>query len=119
MYIYCIFDIPSNPLCLKELDHDGLGIYRCSIDVNNIITYYGKYLINLGDSHDLIILNGITWFPLSSNFTCFPYAGEASVVDYVMANLSFALTISDLCISSVPPLIDHAFLSFNLLFVPK
>ena len=36
-----------------------------------------------------------------------------------MANLSFALTISDLCISSVPPLTDHAFLIFNLPCVPK
>lgn len=36
-----------------------------------------------------------------------------------MANLPFALTISNLCISSVPPLIDHAFLTFNLPFVSK
>jgi hypothetical protein len=80
-------------------------------------TVYGKHLLQLGESQELLILNGLPCFPDSRFFTCRPYGGGASVVDYVLASHNLLPFIRHFSVSPIP-LADHALLSFSLWFDP-
>lgn len=66
------YDISLDSLHLKELDRGSLGLSCCSFDAGTIITLYGRHLINLGESHDIIVLNRNMQFPHSNDLfsTC-------------------------------------------------
>lgn len=81
--------------------------------MNEPLKGYGRHLLQLGEPHDLLILNGLPCFPSSGHFSCFPRSGGASVVDYVLANLDLLPHIQHFSISRVP-LADHALLTFSL-----
>ena len=49
-----------------------------------LVMDYGKVLIHMLDSTNLIVLNGVTVFPLTNVLTCLPTLGGGSVVDYVI-----------------------------------
>ena len=57
-----------------------------SDDVLGTLTTYGRHLLHLGESQELLILNGLPHFPNSRFFTCRPHGGVASVVDYVLSS---------------------------------
>jgi hypothetical protein len=63
-----------------------MGLHRVSNNALGPITAYGGHLLQLGESHELLILNGLSCFLDSRYFTCFPHSGGASVVDYVMSS---------------------------------
>ncbi|KAH9295976.1 hypothetical protein KI387_039564, partial [Taxus chinensis] len=69
-------------LCTSEVDLVSLGLQRESDDVARPLTTYSRHLLQLGEAHDLLILNGISSFPDSQFFTCRSHGGGASVVDY-------------------------------------
>ena len=81
------------------------------------LTFYVKHLLQLGESQELLILNCLPCFTDSRFFTCRPYGGGASVVDYVLASHNFLPFICHLSISPIP-LSDYALISFSLLFDP-
>eukprot|EP00250_Pteridium_aquilinum_P003587 c13892_g1_i1 orf=1-396(-) len=56
---------------LRELDSHELGLTRRSEDTQEC-TEYGRYLLEMGTSHGLAILNGIDRFSCGNRFTCFP-----------------------------------------------
>ena len=72
---------------LTELDVNDMGLDRCSQDEEH--TKYGRYLIEMGTTHGLAILNGLQRFSAVASFTCFPHRHGASTMDYVMAQPSF------------------------------
>jgi len=84
-----------------------------SDDALGPITVYGKHLLQLGESQELLILNGLPCFPDSRFFTCRPYGGGVSVVDYVFASHNLLPFIRHLSVSPIP-LADHALISFSL-----
>ena len=60
---------------LREVDISDLDLARHSKDEE--CTGYGRYLIDLGTTHGLAILNGLQRFPASNGFTCFPHGHGA------------------------------------------
>jgi hypothetical protein len=84
-----------------------------SDDALGPITVYGRHLLQLGESQELLILKGLPGFPDSRFFTCRPHGGGASVVDYVLTSQSLLPCICNLSVSPIP-LADHALLSFYL-----
>jgi hypothetical protein len=81
-----LHDRVEDILCLQELELESVGLHRSSQDRYGPLTGYGRHLLQLGESHGLLIMNGLPCFPGSGDFTCFPHSGGASVVDYVLAN---------------------------------
>jgi hypothetical protein len=106
-------DRDNDALCLQELEPELVGLHRSSQDRYRPLIGYGRNLQQLGESHDLLIMNGPPCFPGSCDFTCFPHSGGASVVDYVLVNLDLLSYIQHFSISRLP-LADHALLTFSL-----
>ena len=101
---------------LRELDANDMGLARRSQDEDH--TGYGGYLINMGTTHGLAILNGQQRFPASSGFTCFPHRHGASTVDYVLAQPNFIPSNQDFTVghNSIGVAVDHALLMFIVSF---
>lgn len=78
------FNEQDDPLHLWALDQ-GDELQRAFDDTMSP-SAYGRSLLELGEIHDLIILNGIARFPHSCLHTCFPHAGGSSVVDYILVS---------------------------------
>lgn len=81
-------------------------------------TVYGKHLLQLGESQELLILNDLPCFPGSRFFTCRPYGKGANVVDYVLASQNLLPFIHHLSVSPSPLLIMHFFPSLSGLTLP-
>ena len=94
-----------------------IGLHQTSEDALGPTTVYGKYLLQLGGSHEFLILNGLPCFPDSHFFTCRPHGGGASVVDYALASQSLLPYIRDISILPIP-LADHTLLSLSLQIAP-
>lgn len=60
-----------------------------------------------------LIMNGLTCFPGSGDFTCFPHIGGANVADYILATYDLLPHIQHLSISRVP-LANYALITFLL-----
>lgn len=77
-----VHDLAEDELYLHKEDSEDLdlGLLRASVDGDNPITAYARYLLQMGELHNLHILNEILCFLDSSKFTCFPHGGSASVV---------------------------------------
>jgi hypothetical protein len=83
-----------------------------SEDALGSLTSYGRHLLHLAESHEMLILNGLPCFPYSHFFTCWPHGGGASVW-YIMSYLS--ITYPPLLISSLLPTSP----SHTMLFFPS
>lgn len=107
-----IFDLSDE--MLKELDTAEMGLERKTLDTE--YTEYGKFLLNLGTTQELMILNGLERYPLSKGFTCFPHRHRTSTVDYVMAQPRFIPHIQNLKVGPRPfgVAADHAIISFSV-----
>jgi hypothetical protein len=75
------------------------------------LTSYGRYLLQLGESHELLILNDLPCFLKSYFFTCQPHGGGVSLVDYVLFNQVLLPFIHHFSVSPIT-LSDHPLLSF-------
>ena len=73
-------------LCIEEIDVDSTELHRTFDDALGDLTTYGRYLLQLGEFHELLILNNISYFLDSIHFTCLPHGRGLNVVDYVMTN---------------------------------
>lgn len=99
--------------CIQEIDLASVGLHRMSDDALGPLTPYGRHLLQLGESQELLILNRHPCFPDSRFFTCWPHGGGASVVDYVLSSQNLLPFIRHFFVSPIP-LTDHALLSFSL-----
>ena len=108
-----LHDRSDDVLCIEGLDPVSVGLHQTSEDALGSTTAYGKHLLQLGESHELPILDDCPYFPESHFFTCRPHAGGASVVDYILVSHNLLPFIRDLHISPIP-LADHALLSLSL-----
>jgi len=79
-------DWTKDIFCTQGIDSTTIGMHRTSEDHLGPTIAYGRYLLQTGESHELVILNGLPCFPSSHFFTCRPFGGGASVVDYAIAN---------------------------------
>ncbi|KAH7292540.1 hypothetical protein KP509_29G073500 [Ceratopteris richardii] len=81
-------------------------------------TDYGGYLVDMGTSHGLAILNSLQRFPAAAQFTCFPHHHGASIVDYIMTTPSFLPYIEDFIVGPRPigVALDHALLTLDVSF---
>lgn len=61
-------------------------MYRTSDDGLGPLTTYGRHVLQLGESHDLFLLNGLLCYLDLKGFMCFVHNGGASLVDYDVAN---------------------------------
>ena len=91
----------------KGIDSNSLGLHRMSDDALGPTTVYGKHLLQVGESQELLILNGLTCFPDSRFFTCWPYGRGASVVNYVLTTQELLPFIRHHLVSPIP-LVDNA-----------
>lgn len=112
-----LHDRSEDVFCTRGIDPTSVGLHRISEDSSGPTTAYGKHLLQLGESHGLLILNGLPHFQDSQFFTCRPHEGGASVVDYALANPNLLPYIRNLFVSPIP-LADHALLSLSLQFDP-
>ena len=114
-YFQTVFYDTSEEM-LREMDANDLNLARHSQDEE--CTSYGRYLIDMGTTHGLAILNGLQRFPASNSFTCFPHRHGANTVDYVLAQPSLIPLIKDFTIGPTPIgiAVDHALLNFTILF---
>jgi hypothetical protein len=108
-----LHDRSEDVFCIQEIDPESVGLHRMSDDALGPFTAYGRYLLHLGESQELLILNGLPCFPDSRFFTCRPHGGGASVVDYVLSSQNLLPFIRHFFVSPIP-LADHALLSFSL-----
>jgi hypothetical protein len=90
-----------------------MGLHRMSEDALEPLTAYGRHLLHLGESQELLILNGLSGFPDSCFFMCWPHGGGVSVVDYVLSSHNLLPFINHFSVSPIP-LADHALLSLSL-----
>jgi hypothetical protein len=112
-----LHDRSEDMFCTRGIDPESVGLHRLSDDALGPITAYGRHLLQLGESQELLILNGLPCFPGSRFFTCRPHGGGTSVVDYVLSSQNLIPFIRHLSVSPIP-LADHALLSFSLQFDP-
>ena len=112
-----LHDRSEDVFCTTGPDPAAVGLHQISEDALGPTTAYGKHLLHLGESHELLILNCLPCFPNSHIFTCRPHGGGASVVDYALASQSLLPFIRDLSILPIP-LADHALLSLSLQIDP-
>lgn len=80
-----IHDLVEDVLWLHEVNPCIVGAQIFSIDRSYLVMTHGRYL-QLNESHDLIILNGVPCYLGFNRYTCFPHNCGVSVVDYVLAN---------------------------------
>ena len=83
---------------LREGDINDLDLARYSQDEE--CTGSWRYLIDMGTTHGLAILNGLQSFLASNGFTCFWHGDGASIVDYVLAQPNLIPSIQDLTVGS-------------------
>lgn len=112
-----LHDRSEDVFCTQGIDPNSVGLHQMSNDALGPITVYGKHLLQLGESQELLILNGFPCFPDSRFFTCQAYGGGASVVDYVLASHNLLPFIHHFSVSPIP-LVDHALISFSFWFYP-
>ncbi len=105
-------------MCSTEIDPTALGLHRLSEDALGPLTLYGRHLLRFCESSSLVILNGLSCFPGSEIFTCWPHGGGASVVDYVLAYPSFIPCFRSFTILHLP-LADHSLLSIQCRLSPS
>ena len=96
------------------LQHDS-QFQRSSQDAATTITAHGHRLLQIADSHGLVILNGLSQWPSSGNFTCHPYFGGHSVVDYFISSPALIPFIGDFHIHPTV-LSDHSILTLSFSF---
>jgi hypothetical protein len=108
-----LHDRSEDVFCIQETDPDSVGLQRLFDDVSGPLTGYGRHLLQLGESHELLILNDLSCFLESRFFTCRPHGGGASVVDYVLSSQALLPFIHHFSVTPIT-LADHALLSFFL-----
>ena len=69
----------------------------------------------MGPTHDLVIFNGMSLWPSSSIFTCFPHGGGASIVNYLTESPTLAPHITDFHITLLLPDANQTYIVFNIL----
>jgi hypothetical protein len=79
-----LHDRSKDMFCIQERNPDLVGLQQTLDGAFGALTGYGRHLLQLGGSHELLILNGLPCFPESRFFTCRPHGGGVSVVDYVL-----------------------------------
>lgn len=101
---------------LRELEACDMKLDRCSQDEE--CTKYGRYLMEMGASHGLAILNGLQEFCAAANFTFFLHRHGARIVDYVMAQWSLMSCIQDFIVEPrhMGLVVDHTRLTFTISF---
>jgi hypothetical protein len=92
----------ENALCLHEIEPVSVDIHSMSNNGLGPLSTNVKHFLHLGESHELLMLNGLHCFPESEGFTCFPHSRGASVVDYVLANQNLILYIRQFSILQIP-----------------
>lgn len=100
------FDEKVDPLHLRALEHDD--------EFQRAFMMMMRFLFELNETHDLVILNGIGRFPHFGHHTCFPHAGGSSVVDYILVFPSLVSHCQTFWVSPCLPLVDHAHLTLSL-----
>lgn len=113
-----IHDRSSDWSCTSESDHASLGLQHTSEDHMGPLSTYGRYIFQLCESSNLVILNGLPCFLGSELFTCRPHGGGASVVDYALACVPFIPSIHSFTVTHLP-LADHALLCLTLRFTHR
>jgi hypothetical protein len=73
-------------LCIQEINTESVGLHWMSDDALGPLIAYGRHLLHLEESQELLILNKLPGFPDSIFFTSCPHGGGASVVDYVLSS---------------------------------
>jgi hypothetical protein len=97
---------------IQEVDLELVGLHRISDDALGPLTTYGRHLLHLRESLELLILNRLPCFLDSCFFTRWPHGGGASVVDYVLSSHNLLPFIHHFSVSPIP-LTGHALLSFS------
>ncbi|MCO5562396.1 hypothetical protein L7F22_016023 [Adiantum nelumboides] len=100
---------------MRALDAEDMGVSRLSADGGQDNTGYGRYLLELGSRHHLVIYNGMAMWPDSGGFTCFPHSGGESTVDYLMGSTQTSELIHSVSIARTPIGADHTYLTSSLL----
>jgi hypothetical protein len=107
------FTIGPRILCRQEFDLILVDLHKTSNDALGLLSPYGRHLMHLVESHEMLILKGMPFFSAYNTSTCFPHSGGAIVVDYVVANQGSTSCICQFLVTLIP-LVDHALLSFFL-----
>lgn len=63
-----LHDQSEDVFCTKGIELDSVGLYRISDYALGPTTVYGKHLLHLGESYELLILNGFPCFQDSCFF---------------------------------------------------
>jgi len=58
-------DRGKDTLCLQELEPESVGLHGCSQEKYGPLIGYGRHLLQLGESHDLLIMNRPVWLTMS------------------------------------------------------
>jgi hypothetical protein len=56
-----LHDRTEDALCLQELEPESMCLHRSSQDKDGPLIGYGRHLLQLGESHDLLIMNGLCY----------------------------------------------------------
>ena len=107
-----LFDF-SDPARLPAFTSEETGTTRHSEDSGPDNTGYGRHLLELGSRHHLVIYNGMSQWPTSGRYTCFPSAGGSSTVDYVLGSRE-GISLLSRFLTPPPPIgADHTYLALT------
>jgi hypothetical protein len=108
-----LHDRPDDMFCIQKIDPKSVGLHQMFDDALGPLTTYGRHLLHLGESQELLILNELPCFPDSHFFMCWPHGGGTRAVDYVISSHNLLPFIHHFYVSPIR-LADHALLSFSL-----
>ena len=83
-----LHDHMSNLICTSLPYPASLGFQRTSDDTLGPLTRHGPLLLQLCESSNIVILNGLPSFPSYSSFNCWSHCGDVNVVDYALLALA-------------------------------
>ena len=99
----------SNIISSAAVNEDNI---RSRLSDDSIVNEYGRTLIDVCITHDLLIANGRTTSDPKGPCTCYTYNGS-SLVDYGLCSKSMTDRI-DLKVEDINPLFDHCTVSTNI-----
>jgi hypothetical protein len=108
-----LHDLSEDVYYIEEIDPHSVVVQQASNHASRPLTSYGRHLLKLGESHEVLILNGLPCFPESQFFTCRPHGGGASVVDYVLTSQTLLPFIHHFFVTPLA-LANHALLNSSL-----
>ena len=85
--------VSYNDFSLKDIDPNFVGLHKTLEDAFKLLNPYGRNLLNLAKSHNVLIMNGLPFYPYFWSFKCLPHVKGQCAIHYVLAHMELLYCI--------------------------